>query len=121
MNTSTVESIVNVVSSAILNGTGQWTYSGSLPPCDEIVVRQATYSSSGGVYPIYIIMSDLTSSPIAAVSPIVGFMSNPGTRIMNPRQLQSRINFQLLTCDGLTAIPGGIDYVSVSLDFIKYR
>ena len=116
-----IDSIVNITTAAILDTTGQWTYSGGIPIADEVVIRQVTYSSTNAFAPVYMIRSDLSNNNIASVCAMKGFTSNPNTRIQLRSPPGNYINFQILLTTGASTTGASLDFVSINLDFIKYR
>ena len=116
-----IDSIVNITTAAILDATGQWTYGGSVPIADEVVIRQITYSSTNALATIFSIRSDLSNNVIASVCAIKGFTSNPNTRIQLRTPPGNYINFQLLLPTGASTVLAATDYISINMDFIKYR
>ena len=117
-----IEYITNITASAVLDTSGIWTWNmGACPPADECVVRQVTYSSSNAFHPVYQVYSTLTNSAIASVCAIPGFTSCPGTRLQLRTQPQATLTFQILLTTGASTTGALADFVSINLDFIKYR
>ena len=115
-----IESIVNVTSYAVLTSSGEWTYNGGMPCPDEVVVRQLTYSGTGGLPELLIIKSNL--GVLGSIITSDNFQSTPGTRIQ-PRSFSGPLTFGLFVpfASLQPAVVTVGDRISVSLDFIRYR
>ena len=117
-----IEYIINITTSATLDATGQWTYTGGLPNgADECCIRQVTYNSSNAAHPVYNVRSDLTNGIIASVASIIGFISNPDTRIQLRTFSANQLMFQVQTATGASTTGASGDFIAINMDFIKYR
>lgn len=113
--------IVNVSTSATLTTTGQWTYLGGLPAADEVVIRAITYNSSSALHQVFTIQSNLNGScSIGSVCAIPGFVTNPQTRIQLHAAPPNPLTFQMLF-EGRQVIGQIGDFISIQMDFIKYK
>jgi len=123
MTTKEVLFITNIIASALLDATGQFSISGVPINTDEVVVRQINYCGLAGTKFNFLVQSTLSNQNLACVSNISGFTSNPGTRIILKNPIPPTITFQLTAAfapyNPITAAAG--DQIAICMDFIKYR
>jgi hypothetical protein len=118
-----IANIENVTTSATLTATGSWTLSGGFSTtCDEIVIRQITYSSQSASanYAISQILSNISSQVIGSVVNALQAHPCPGTRIKLRAPLPPQLQFQMIRSGAPTSLCNG-DFISIDMDFITYR
>lgn len=119
-----IEYITQVNAWGILTADGTLSIQGGFPmDPDEVVIRQILYSSENANKGIYLVRTNINNQIIGSVSNILGFVTNPETRIRLRSPLTNIITFEVLAPMN-PPVPGLVDaddLISIHMDFIKYR
>ena len=106
--------VTNVITTAKLTASGSWTCNQAIPPFDECIVRQITYSTAAPAPTVSVITSNIGT--IGAFVAVYNYVSTPQTVIQN-RGAGSQLTFQIST----PGEPELLGTIAIQLDFIKYK